>query len=75
MLTVPHTPLPPDLILLDIAMPEMDGYQVCEQLKLHDNLKDIPVIFMSGKCLMEDKIKGFQVGGIDFITKPFADYI
>lgn len=62
---------PPDLVLLDITMPEMDGYQVCEQLKQHPELKDIPVIFMSGRYSMEDKIKGFQVGGIDYITKPF----
>lgn len=61
----------PDLILLDIAMPEMDGYQVCEQIKKNPDLEDIPVIFMSGMNSMEDKIKGFQVGGVDYITKPF----
>ncbi|MDD5284299.1 MAG: response regulator [Desulfuromonadaceae bacterium] len=61
----------PDLILLDITMPGMDGYQVCERLKQNPDLKDIPVIFMSAMNSMEDKIKGFKVGGVDYITKPF----
>lgn len=61
----------PDLILLDIVMPEMDGYEVCERLKQTSDLKDIPVIFLSGMNSMEDKIKGFQVGGVDYITKPY----
>ncbi|MEI6209017.1 MAG: HD domain-containing phosphohydrolase [Desulfuromonadales bacterium] len=61
----------PDLILLDITMPGMDGYQVCERLKQDPDLKDIPVIFMSGMSTMEDKIKGFKVGGVDYITKPY----
>ncbi len=61
----------PDLILLDIAMPEMDGFEVCERLKQDLNLKDIPIIFMSGMNSMEDKIKGFMIGGVDYITKPF----
>ena len=61
----------PDLILLDIAMPGMDGYQVCERIKQNPALVDIPVIFMSGMNSMEDKIKGFKVGGVDYITKPF----
>jgi len=61
----------PDLILLDIVMPEMNGYQVCEQLKRNPDLADIPVIFLSAMNSMEDKIKGFQVGGVDYITKPF----
>lgn len=64
-------PETPDLILLDICMPEMDGYQVCGHLKQNRSLRDIPVIFMSGKSSMEDKIKGFQAGGVDYITKPF----
>jgi putative two-component system response regulator len=61
----------PDLILLDISMPGMDGYQVCEKLKLSPDHKDIPVIFMSGMNTMEDKIKGFKVGGVDYISKPY----
>lgn len=61
----------PDLILLDISMPVIDGYQVCERLKQLNEIKDVPVIFMSGMNSMDDKIKGFQVGGVDYITKPF----
>ncbi len=61
----------PDLILMDIAMPEMDGFLACERFKQNSVLKDIPVIFMSGKNTTEDKIKGFQAGGVDYITKPF----
>jgi putative two-component system response regulator len=61
----------PDLILLDITMSEMDGYQVCEQLKQIPNVSDIPVLFMSGMCSIEDKIRGFKVGGVDYITKPY----
>ena len=62
---------PPDLILLDIMMPEMDGYQVCEELKNDPNSANIPIIFLTAKGELEDKIKGFQVGGADYITKPF----
>ncbi|RMF21285.1 MAG: diguanylate cyclase, partial [Cyanobacteria bacterium J083] len=62
---------PPDLILLDINMPEMDGYQVCEQLKSQTSTKDIPVIFLTAYDQMEDKVKGFEAGAVDYITKPF----
>ena len=61
----------PDLILLDISMPFIDGFQICERLKQIDSIKDIPVIFMSGMYTIKDKLKGFQVGGVDYITKPF----
>ena len=61
----------PDLIMLDITMPEMDGYQICDQLKQNINTKDIPVIFMSAMTSMEDKIRGFSCGGVDYITKPY----
>lgn len=61
----------PDLILLDIKMPEMDGYEVCKQLKDNPVTKNIPVVFISALDEMADKVKGFNVGGIDFITKPF----
>ncbi len=61
----------PDLILLDIKMPEMDGYQVCEQLKASTRTCDIPVIFISASDEVLDKVKAFQVGGLDYITKPF----
>lgn len=62
---------PPDLILLDIMMPEMNGYEVCEHLKAHPGTKDIPVIFISAIHEVLDKVKAFAVGGVDYITKPF----
>jgi len=62
---------PPDLILLDINMPEMNGYAVCEQLKADDQLKGIPVIFISALTEPLDKVKAFATGGVDYITKPF----
>ncbi|GAB4537270.1 MAG: hypothetical protein Tsb0014_25880 [Pleurocapsa sp.] len=61
----------PDLILLDIKMPEMDGYEVCEKLKQELKTKHIPIIFLSASDDIESKIKGFQMGGVDYITKPF----
>ena len=62
---------PPDLILLDINMPQMDGYEVCTQLKRNDITQDIPIIFISALGDVLDKVKAFNVGGVDFITKPF----
>jgi signal transduction histidine kinase/HPt (histidine-containing phosphotransfer) domain-containing protein len=62
---------PPDLFLLDINMPEMDGYEVCERLKSDPLLSAAPVIFMSALNATEDKVKAFQTGGADYITKPF----
>lgn len=64
---------PPDLILLDIMMPAMDGYQVCQALKSSPKTKDIPVIFISALNEVFDKVKAFEVGGVDYITKPFHD--
>ena len=61
----------PDLVLLDVNMPDMDGYEVCEQLKADPRLADIPVIFVSALGETVDKVRGFQVGGVDYITKPF----
>jgi PAS domain S-box-containing protein len=61
----------PDLILLDVVMPEMDGYEVCRVLKTDERTKDIPVIFLSALHEVKDKLKGFEAGGVDFITKPF----
>lgn len=63
--------LPPDIILLDINMPEMDGFQVCRALKSDEQLKEIPVIFISARDETFDKVKAFRVGGADYITKPF----
>ncbi len=62
---------PPDLILLDINMPEMNGFEVCRALKADDALKDIPVLFISALIDTEDKVTAFQAGGLDYITKPF----
>ena len=62
---------PPDLILLDILMPDMDGYEVCRQLKADDRTRDIPVIFISALLDSSDKVKAFSVGGVDYLTKPF----
>jgi sigma-B regulation protein RsbU (phosphoserine phosphatase) len=62
---------PPDLILLDINMPEMNGYEVCEHLKADDELKGIPVIFISALTEQLDKVKAFAIGGVDYLTKPF----
>lgn len=61
----------PDLILLDIRMPEMDGYQICQALKQDDRYCQIPVIFLSAYNSVTDKVRAFEVGGIDYITKPF----
>jgi len=63
--------VPPDVILLDVNMPEMNGYEVCEQLKASDRTRAIPVIFISALGDVLDKVKAFQVGGVDYITKPF----
>ncbi len=62
---------PPDLILLDINMPEMNGYEVCERLKADGQLKEIPVIFISALNEILDKVRAFSVGGVDYISKPF----
>lgn len=62
---------PPDLILLDVMMPQMDGYEVCQNLKSDDRTREIPVIFISAKDEVLDKVKAFSVGGVDYITKPF----
>lgn len=64
----------PDLILLDIMMPDMDGFEVCSRLKQKEETKDIPVIFLSAKDNYEDVVKGFQSGGVDYVTKPFNRY-
>lgn len=61
----------PDLILLDVKMPKIDGYQLCELLKNNRAVADIPIIFLSALDHISDKIKAFEVGGVDYITKPF----
>jgi phosphoserine phosphatase RsbU/P len=61
----------PDLILLDVVMPEMDGYEVCGILKATPEARDIPVIFLTGKTEADDETKGFEMGAVDYIHKPF----
>lgn len=62
---------PPDLILLDLMMPGIDGYEVCERVRVHPEGKDIPVIFLSALGGAQDKVRAFKSGGVDYITKPF----
>ena len=62
---------PPDLILLDITMPEMNGYEVCRHLKAKDRSKDVPVIFLTSLTDTADKVRAFDAGGVDYVTKPF----
>jgi DNA-binding NtrC family response regulator len=64
---------PPNLILLDVRMPEMDGFEVCKRLKQDERTRDIPIIFISALQGVQDRVRGFNVGGVDFITKPFQE--
>lgn len=61
----------PDLILLDIDLPDVDGFEVCRQLKDHPDTKDIPVIFLTGTTSTESKVRGLDLGAVDYVTKPF----
>lgn len=61
----------PNLILLDIMMPGMDGLELCRKIKLNEQLRDIPIIFLTAKSQTEDLVEGFEAGGVDYITKPF----
>lgn len=63
---------PPDLLLLDIRMPGMDGYEVCAELKRNPNTRDIPVIFITAKTMEEDEARGLELGAADYIVKPFS---
>lgn len=62
---------PPDLVLLDIRMPEMDGYEVCRRLKAGPETMNVPVIFVSAASEMEEKLRGFEIGAVDYVTKPY----
>jgi phosphoserine phosphatase RsbU/P len=70
-----HTDPAPDLILLDVLMPEMDGFEVCLRLKLDPVTRDIPVIFLTGATEVADETRGFEVGGVDYIHKPFSQAV
>jgi putative two-component system response regulator len=61
----------PDLILLDIMMPEMDGFEVCKKLKSDSKTREIPIIFLSALDDMKDKVKGLELGAVDYLSKPF----
>lgn len=63
--------IPPDLILLDVMMPEMDGYETCRRLKASPKTKHIPIIYLTAKASTEDIVKGFNLGAVDYVTKPF----
>lgn len=71
-LEIARSDQPPDLILLDIMMPEMDGYEVCRQLKAHAGTKDIPIIFLTARDDADAETKGFEMGAVDYIKKPFS---
>jgi len=71
-LKIAFSELPPDLILLDIMMPDMDGYEVCRQLKANPATRDIPVIFLTAKTDTSDEQLGFELGAVDYITKPIS---
>jgi DNA-binding response OmpR family regulator len=63
----------PDLILLDIMMPHMDGFEVCRKLKDEESTREIPILFITAMGSVEDKVRGFSMGGVDYITKPFQN--
>ncbi|WP_435624562.1 hybrid sensor histidine kinase/response regulator [Flagellimonas sp.] len=63
----------PDLILLDVIMPRIEGFELCEKIKEFEAYRDIPIIFLTGKVNVKDKVKGFEVGGVDYVTKPFNE--
>jgi phosphoserine phosphatase RsbU/P len=71
-LELANGPPPPDLILLDVLMPGMDGYEVCTHLKAGTATRDIPVIFLTGQTETADETRGFEVGAVDYIHKPFS---
>ncbi len=66
---------PPDLILLDVIMPGMDGYEVCNMIKANPATKNIPIIFITAKSGEDDEVKGFELGAVDYITKPFSPVV
>ena len=71
-LKIAMSPAAPDLILLDVMMPEMDGYEVCQHLKQDDRTRDIPILFVTAKAEVEDETKGFALGAADYLVKPVS---
>jgi response regulator RpfG family c-di-GMP phosphodiesterase len=71
-LKIAQSEIPPDLIFLDIMMPKMDGYEVCQQLKFNPSTCDIPIIFLTAKSDVEDEKYGLELGAVDYITKPIS---
>jgi phosphoserine phosphatase RsbU/P len=74
-LELAHGTPAPDLVLLDVIMPGMDGYEVCTRLKADPATRDIPVIFLTGQTEIQDETSGFEVGAVDYIHKPFSPAI
>jgi putative two-component system response regulator len=74
-LHIAHTTPPPDLILLDVMMPLMDGYEIFEQLRVNPATRDIPVIFLTAMDSIEDELHGFEAGAVDYITKPIVPLV
>lgn len=74
-LQIASSATPPDLILLDIMMPEMDGYEVCRQLKANPKTVDIPIIFLTALAELENEQKGLELGAVDYVTKPISPFI
>jgi len=70
-LSIAFSDAPPDMILLDVVMPDMDGYEVCRRLKERESTRSIPVMFITGKGDVQDEVFGFTLGAVDYITKPF----
>jgi len=71
-LNIAHSDAKPDLILLDVMMPDMDGYEVCQRLKADSVTKDIPIIFLTAKSEMEDERHGLELGAVDYLAKPIS---
>jgi DNA-binding response OmpR family regulator len=63
---------PPDLVLLDVSMPVMDGWEVCEILRRQSHTRDVPIVFLTGRAALRDRISAMQAGGSAFLTKPFG---
>ena len=71
-LAIVSGPEKPDLILLDVTMPDMDGFEVCRRLKANPDTREIPIIFLTARTDYVDEIKGFEAGAVDYIHKPFS---